>query len=304
MPGSSNYVMSLTGYIPHSLFHAELLSEIKSTEFKTEDIYFSKTEIAHPIWPQDVLRNVQVVEFQSIKDAARVLLEHGRWWFNLSQSHHRRSQLIQENLRTPKVTPIEFLDSKEKQAFGTWGLLDQNKLFFSTANESYFPKGDVLFAENKSIPPSRAYLKLWELFTLYKICPSPEDITLDMGSCPGGWSWVLSQVSKKVISVDKAPLDDKIAKIPNIEFFKKDAFKLDPLEVGPVNWFFSDIICEPLRLFELVEKWSPHVANFVCTVKFKGATDLEAIEKFQSLKPTLLTHLYNNKHEITFVKLA
>jgi 23S rRNA (cytidine2498-2'-O)-methyltransferase len=198
---------------------------------------------------------------------------------------------------------LQFLEKRLPKKIGVWGLLDQNKLFLSTYTDCPILGGAIQFVEDKNIPPSRAYLKLWELMTVYGFKPKSSETVLDMGSCPGGWSWVLSNVAKTVVSVDKAPLDDAIAKIPNIKFLKKDAFKLEPSEVGPVHWFFSDIICEPMRSYELVEKWMPFVDNFVCTVKFKGKADSQAVKKFQQLQPNLLKHLYNNKHEITFVKI-
>lgn len=294
--------MSLSCYVIHSQFKQELKEEIEAIELETPELLFSKNNVSS-VWAQDVLRNVEIVEIQSIKEAARVLQAKAPIWHNLSQSHHRRSQLIQENLRSYKSKPLQFMEKREQKKVGIWGLLDQNKMFYSTELVCPIPGGKIEFDEDKETSPSRAYLKLWELFTVYGIYPQKEEIVIDMGSCPGGWSWVLSQLSKKVYSVDKAPLDPKISKISNIEFLKKDAFKLDPGEVDKVDWFFSDIICEPIRLLELIKKWDDYVDNFVCTVKFKGSTDFDAIEKFQELNPNRILHLYNNKHEITFIKL-
>jgi 23S rRNA (cytidine2498-2'-O)-methyltransferase len=113
-----------------------------------------------------------------------------------------------------------------------------------------------------------------------------------------------------VISVDKAPLDPKIAKIKNIHFLKKDAFKLKPEEVEKIDWLFSDIICEPSRLLELVQIWrKAGIKNFVCTIKFKGETDFEIVELFKGISGkgipgSKVIHLYHNKHEITWILVS
>ena len=73
-------------------------------------------------------------------------------------------------------------------------------------------------SKTAAAPPNRAYLKLWEALTLAANMPDgrmprPGELCLDLGSSPGGWSWVLQKLGARVISVDKAPLDpaDRIA---------------------------------------------------------------------------------------------
>ncbi|HWU42920.1 MAG TPA: hypothetical protein VN132_05760, partial [Bdellovibrio sp.] len=68
-----------------------------------------------------------------------------------------------------------------------------------------------------------------------------------------------------------------------------------------IDWFFSDIICYPEKLLELVKNWqsSGLCSNFVCTIKFQGKTDFETLEAFQSLENAHVQHLYHNKHEVT-----
>jgi 23S rRNA (cytidine2498-2'-O)-methyltransferase len=105
-----------------------------------------------------------------------------------------------------------------------------------------------------------------------------------------------------VISVDKAPLAESLSNRKNIQFLKKDAFKLKPADVEPVDWLFSDIICDPKRLLELVQLWRSEnrAKNFVCTIKFKGKTDFETMQKFKEIPNSKVLHLYNNKHEVTW----
>ena len=71
-------------------------------------------------------------------------------------------------------------------------------------------------------------MKLWELFARIGLTPRPGDTCLDLGSSPGGWTYVLAQLGANVVSVDKAPLDPSVARFPNVHFVKSSAFALNP----------------------------------------------------------------------------
>jgi 23S rRNA (cytidine2498-2'-O)-methyltransferase len=124
-----------------------------------------------------------------------------------------------------------------------------DKVLASPHCSSPFPHGEARFVEDRTAP-SRAYLKLWELFTLIAQRPQPGELCVDMGSSPGGW--VLQGLGARVISVDKAPLDPTLAKLPGIAYQRQSAFALDPRTMGPVDWLFSDVICYPKRLLSLM----------------------------------------------------
>jgi 23S rRNA (cytidine2498-2'-O)-methyltransferase len=93
--------------------------------------------------------------------------------------------------------------------------------------------------------------------------------------------------------------------MPNVDFRMLSAFALDPREVGEVDWFFCDVACYPDRLWRLVDRWRTFgkVRNFVCTLKFQGPTDHETAAKFWAFPGSRLVHLFNNKHELTWVLL-
>jgi 23S rRNA (cytidine2498-2'-O)-methyltransferase len=52
----------------------------------------------------------------------------------------------------------------------------------------------------------------------------------------------------------------------------------------------------------MVSRWlaAGTCRNFICTVKLQGETDFQAIEKFLNIPDSGLTHLYHNKHELTW----
>lgn len=279
-----------------------LNSQIKII-WKKERLFFVEGLIKPAIWAQSHWLDPQQLSIKSIGDAQKTLRQLFPRWVLYSNHSHRRSLLIQEGLKSVKIPTLSFLDPLESKTYGTWTLTDPNTLWCSTkVIPEVPPLGEVQFKEDKVNPPSRAYTKLWEIFTIYGYKPKAGDRVIDMGSCPGGWTWVLQQLGCKVVSVDKAPLDDKVARLARIEYIKKDAFTLKPDDIGPVDCFFSDIICYPDKLYELVQKWlaSGNCQRFICTIKFQGESDFSALQKFASIPDSKLVHLYVNKHEVTW----
>ncbi len=272
--------------------------------FVNDRVFIIPTTNIPIIWVDDIWYDLQIVDITSISEASKKLKSIEKTWIHYSTGNHRRGELILENLGTIKKKAIPFLYELPTKTFGVFGLIEQNKMFYSNHTRSKIPLGDILFQEDKTTPPSRAYLKLWETFTLMGVTLKPQAKVIDVGSCPGGWTWVLQTMGCHVVSVDKAALDPKIKNLPNIEFLEESAFGLDPARVGKLDWFFSDIICYPTRLLELVKKWhkSGLVNNFVCTIKFQGETDYQAMDQFLAEFPgSRIIHLYCNKHEVTWI---
>ncbi|WP_413290416.1 SAM-dependent methyltransferase [Bdellovibrio sp. HCB337] len=289
-------------YLAFENFSKELEIELKNKKAVSDRLFVSDT-LQKPIWAQHIWYDCEILEVQSIGDAVKELKSRGKWWALYSFDHHRRAQLVQEQLPKFKVPPLKFMGEVPTQPMGAWTMLEKNKILVAAKTSSPFPLGDIQFQEDKETPPSRAYLKLWELLTVHGLVPAKGSLCMDLGSCPGGWTWVLQQSGAKVISVDKAPLDPKIAKLPNIEYRKKDAFVLKPEDIGKIDWLFSDIICYPPRLLELVQEWraSGLCKNFVCTIKFQGDTDWETMERFLEIPNSRIIHLCHNKHEVTWI---
>lgn len=257
-----------------------------------------------PYWVQNIWHDPLYIDVTSIKDAAKKLRDLQRNWCYYSFDFHGRARLIQENLPHVSAKPIVFFSEKPTAPMGNWCLIDKDTIIAATHCSSPYPNGIVNFVENKDIPPTRAYLKLWEAFTHIGRIPQKGDKCIDVGACPGGWSWVLHETGADVIAVDKAPLDKKIAKLPRIEFLQESAFGLNPEKIGQVDWFCSDIICYPDRLIRLIEKWKNggYAKNMICTLKLQGETDFNAIHQLAALDPQAeLIHLYNNKHELTWI---
>lgn len=302
--------MPLTGYLAPENFSKDLEQEIKLHQelriLKVLERLFIVEGPQKPLaFAQVALPDLQKLEVASIGATAKALKAQGKLWVPYSHQLHRRVALVQEQLPKVKSGPHSFGDPAPQRTLGIWTLENENTLWLSSQSTSPFPLGEVAFEETKKAP-SRAYLKLWEYFTVTGRFPKAGEKCIDLGSSPGGWTWVLANLGAEVISVDKAPLATELLKLKNIKSLKKDAFTLKPSEIGPVDWLFSDIICYPERLLELVQEWraSGLVKNFVCTIKFKGSTDFKSLQAFQAIPGSEIRHLSCNKHEVTWSLLA
>jgi 23S rRNA (cytidine2498-2'-O)-methyltransferase len=255
-------------------------------------------------WASNVWYDAERIPVASIRAAQEALKSRAAQWYPLSQSHHRRVALIQAGVSTPSVGSVQFGAPLPRQSFGSWTLLDEHTLLASARCSSPFPNGEIEFIADRHAPPSRAYLKLWELFTITAQQPHKGESCLDLGSSPGGWTWVLASLGARVTSVDKAPLDPRIAGMAGVRSVQQSAFALEPEEHLPVDWLFSDVICYPSRLFDYIERWLQlgKAKNVVCTLKFQGDTDHETARKFAKIPGSRLMHLHHNRHELTWCK--
>ena len=86
--------------------------------------------------------------------------------------------------------------------------------------------------KTRSIRQAGPTSKLWESFTLLPKRPGPGDLCLDLGSAPGGWTWVLASLGAQVFSIDKAPLAPQVDHMPGVSHCIGSGFALDPRHAG------------------------------------------------------------------------
>ncbi|MGE0259275.1 MAG: SAM-dependent methyltransferase [Alphaproteobacteria bacterium] len=305
-PAASRPKASRTAYLAAEGFIAELAHEVGALELAHERLLVASGPPRPAAWVRNIWFDPVAIPIASIGDGARRLRAIQRNWACYAPRHHRRAMLIQERLPPVSAKPLVFGEELPTAPLGSWTMLDPNTLLASPRCTSAFPNGEVRFIEDRTEPPSRAYLKLWEALTLIGTRPRPGDVCLDLGGSPGGWSWALTQMGARVISIDKAPLDPAVARLPGLEYWRESAFALDPAAVGPVDWLFSDVVCYPARLLALVARWlaAGTCRRFICTIKFQGATDHDTAARFAAIPGSTLRHLFHNKHELTWVKLG
>lgn len=257
-------------------------------------------------WAQNIWLEPFFQPIASVGEAVRTLKSIQRNWKLHSVDFHRRAALIEEQLPPVKAKPLAFGTPAPTSPLGSWTLWDRDTLLVSAKCSSAFADGEVNFEEDKLNPPSRAYLKLWETFTLLGQGPKPGELCLDLGAAPGGWTWVLASMGARVYSIDKAPLDERVAAMPGVDHHIGSGFGLEPKDTGRVDWLFSDMACYPERLLGTVKHWMEVDAaeNFVCTLKLQGATDHAIVQAFRDIPGSEVIHLSCNKHELTWISLG
>jgi 23S rRNA (cytidine2498-2'-O)-methyltransferase len=295
-----------TAYLAAEGYVDELAAELGTVERRHGRLLIASGPLRAVAWAANVWRDPQVLRVASISDAAAKLRAIQRNWACYAPYLYRRTTLMQEQLPKVSAKPLVFGTPPPKAPLGSWTLLDAETMLVAPRCTSAFPNGEIRFVEDRSGPPSRAYLKLWEALTVIGCRPRPGETCLDLGSSPGGWSWALQRMGAHVVSVDKAPLAPDIARLPWIEHRLESAFALDPHTVGPVDWLLSDVVCYPARLLALVERWlaAGSCHRFVCTLKFQGTTDHDTARRFAAIPGSQLRHLFHNKHELTWIKIG
>lgn len=266
----------------------------------------SESPPVHAAWAANIWWDAEQLPVRSIGQAATELRRRQRNWVAYAPAHRGRAGLITDRLPHVAARPLALGEVAPDAPLGSFTLLDRDTALVAARCASPFPNGVPRFVEDRHGPPSRAYLKLWEVFARLRRQPGPGARCLDVGAAPGGWSWLLARLGAEVIAVDRAPLAASVRRLPNVTVHRTSAFGLDPDEIGPVDWWCSDLIAYPDRLLRLVTRWlgTGLVRNLVCTVKFQGTTDHDAAARFAALPGAELFHLSQNKHELTCVILA
>ncbi len=171
---------------------------------------------------------------------------------------------------------------------------------------SPYAGGFTKIADNKEAP-SRAFKKLVEAQEVLGKKIQDSEVLVDLGACPGGWSYVGRTQNASVIAIDRSEVRDDLLKDPKVTFLQRDAFKY--LTDEPVDWVVSDIICAPERILELLQLWvhSEHCNNFVFTIKFKGIEGYSILSEFRKFIKDhkqyriILRQLNVNKNEVTIM---
>ncbi len=165
--------------------------------------------------------------------------------------------------------------------------------------------------------PSRSTLKLEEAFHVF--IPREEwDERLasgmwavDLGACPGGWTYQLVKRSMFVHAIDNGMMADSLMETGQVKHHMVDGFKFEPPRKN-VTWLVCDMIEKPSRVAQLMGEWIisgwAKEAIFNLKLPMKGRYD-EVLEDIENLKIFLkehnvkfklqAKHLYHDREEIT-----
>jgi 23S rRNA (cytidine2498-2'-O)-methyltransferase len=289
-------------YLAKKDFLQEIKTELKDFLLLGENLFCAHADV-DPCFVQDIWYEPKILPIQSISTAAKALRQLTKYWYLHPIACIRRSRLIEAQL--PKLPDLNrgFPIKETIPPIGVFGLLDSNTLIYSLRRLKMWPDGVCQFIEDKKNPPNRAYLKLWEALSYLNRYPTSGETALDLGASPGGWSYVLQKLGAKVTSIDKAPLDPRVATLPGITFIQQSAFAYDPSDLEQAyDWVFSDVACYPERAYDLIVKWldSNQAKQLIFTIKLQGKTDLKSLDRFRDIPRSKIVNLFYNKHEATF----
>ena len=109
--------------------------------------------------------------------------------------------------------------------------------------------------------PSRSTLKLEEAILTF--VPQAEEkkrfteemAGVDLGACPGGWTYQLVKRVLFVYAVDYGKMAASLHDTGRIEHCAEDGFKFQPPKRKQIDWLVCDMVEQPIRISKLMAKW-------------------------------------------------
>jgi hypothetical protein len=177
-----------------------------------------------------------------------------------------------------------------------------------TAWPGPFVGGRAVAQETARDAPSSAHRKLHEAFAWLGCTPTEDDIAVDLGAAPGGWTRVLRDRGARVVAVDRGTLDDALQRDPQVTWLRRDALDVDLAALRP-TWVVCDVIWEPARTLEIVARAVAidSVRAVVATLKLVRPVDFDVLDEAVGLATGTVgfagrvKHLVANKLEVTLL---
>lgn len=163
--------------------------------------------------------------------------------------------------------------------------------------------------------PSRSSLKLDEAILLF-LSPEEQQARLqpgmqavDLGACPGGWTYQLVRRGLFVQAVDNGAMADSLMETGQVRHFAEDGFKFRPKKKN-VHWLVCDMVEQPARVAKLMCQWlregwcKETIFNLKLPMKRRYESVQEALAMIdEALSPNAYAlkakHLYHDREEIT-----
>jgi 23S rRNA (cytidine2498-2'-O)-methyltransferase len=170
--------------------------------------------------------------------------------------------------------------------------------------------------------PSRSTLKLEEAIQLFlnpnqqSVCLQKGMTAVDLGACPGGWTYQLVSRGIHVEAIDNGAMAESLMATGLVKYQAADGFKYQPLD-GHADWVVCDMIEKPERVAQLMTDWLcsrkatstifnlklPMKQRFQ-TVKALISTIIDALNERQIKHKLSAKHLYHDRDEITVIILT
>ncbi|MFT6702556.1 MAG: 23S rRNA (cytidine2498-2'-O)-methyltransferase [Pseudomonadales bacterium] len=167
--------------------------------------------------------------------------------------------------------------------------------------------------------PSRSTLKLDEAIQLF-MSPVQQSnylqkgmTAVDLGACPGGWTFQLVSRGMRVEAIDNGAMDEGLMATGLVKYQATDGFKYQPID-GHVDWLVCDMIEKPEKVSILITQWltkrqaTSSIFNLKLPMKqrFQTVNELLAemsskLTEHQILHQMQAKHLYHDRDEITVI---
>lgn len=108
--------------------------------------------------------------------------------------------------------------------------------------------------------PSRSTLKLEEAFHLFIPYDEWEERlasgmkAVDLGACPGGWTYQLVRRSMMVDAVDNGSMAESLMQTGQVRHHRIDGFKFTP-HTKNITWLVCDMVEKPAKVAALITDW-------------------------------------------------
>lgn len=153
------------------------------------------------------------------------------------------------------------INRRERQAMFVCLLSGQHALLgkVSAAQLAAAPRGGIVRLRFPSEAPSRSTLKLEEAFMVLlteserERWLKPGMSAVDLGACPGGWTYQFVRRSIRVQAIDNGPMAEPLMATGLVEHIRADGFQFRPKK--PVDWLVCDMVEQPIRVASLMAAW-------------------------------------------------
>ncbi|WP_088330804.1 23S rRNA (cytidine(2498)-2'-O)-methyltransferase RlmM [Lacimicrobium sp. SS2-24] len=198
-------------------------------------------------------------------------------------------------------------------------------MFFTTSQQAFlgvaspqqispYPLG-ILRLKAPSQAPSRSSLKLDEAIQVFLNKKAQETRlqggmqAVDLGACPGGWTYQLVRRGLFVQAVDNGAMAQSLMETGQVRYFAEDGFKFEPKKKN-IHWLVCDMVEQPQRVARLMASWvlkgwcQEAIFNLKLPMKRRYESWLQAQQEIAEQLHTVsyqlqAKHLYHDREEIT-----
>ncbi|NRA83102.1 MAG: 23S rRNA (cytidine(2498)-2'-O)-methyltransferase RlmM [Gammaproteobacteria bacterium] len=206
----------------------------------------------------------------------------------------------------PKKPVIHLMMLDSSRGFLGYSYSDNNSPFFMGIPRLRFP----------AAAPSRSTLKLEEAIMLFV----PQDQTeqrlhsgmtgVDLGACPGGWTYQLVRRGLFISAVDNGPMAESLMETGQVTHYMEDGFKFEPMK--NVDWMICDMVEKPIKVADLMASWlvkgwcRETIFNLKLPMKKRYVEVYKCLEHIESRLRKAgfryeiqCKHLYHDREEVT-----